>query len=229
MIIKTFFAMNRDKFVDYDTLLQKCAEPGLVLNINLYALGMIVTNKDYRSLFDLARCVHVDSIGAAILTYFFLGRYFKPKGYRQWANNLFHDEKLNDFFFLGGTRTENSTALEVVGRKWKDIRLSGVDGYTEERKIISALSATDACCVIVGMGMPKQEFMMKKLHDVYPDKVYYAAGGWIKQLAGLEKECPKILIRLKLEWLHRSIGRRGHLTERVIKPLIIVLSDIIKK
>lgn len=229
MIIKTFFDNHYDKFVDYDIVLDTSAEPGLVLNINLFALSLIVTNKDYRNVFQSARCIHIDSIGAAILAYFFLGKYFKPQGYRQWAHNIFQNTELHEIFFLGGTPIENSTALELVSRKYKEISVSGINGYTEEREIVSAVSATSACCVIVGMGMPKQELMIKKLYDIYPEKVYYAAGGWIKQLAGLEQDCPKLLTHLKLEWLHRSMGRRGHLTERVIRPLMIIFSDIIKK
>ncbi len=63
--------------------------------------------------------------------------------------------------------------------------------------------------VLVGLGMPLQEEVLRRRLDSLPPAVYCAVGGAIEQIAGIQKLAPRWLGRLGLEWAWRLCFIRG--------------------
>ena len=229
MIIRPFISRIRSKIVPVDKVLVTFDAPGYVLNVNLFGLGLVTRQTDFRETFYNARLVHVDGKGAGLILWLLLGDTFRPCGYRQWASEIFEKSKSKKIFFLGGTELENGLAISNVLSAHSHLLVDGINGYASKLIIVEKLITTDPDLIFVGMGMPKQELLIEELSAHFPSKTFYACGGWIKQLAGLEKNCPKVMSYMGLEWLYRSLARSGHLTLRVVNPALLVLADLLRR
>ena len=213
------------KFVDVNDINLVSAPPGIVLNLNLYGLYLLLTNSEFAVSLKKADYIHLDGIGAAIIVKIITGKYFKPVGYRQWGHLLLNCASTHGLLFIGGTAIENLSAVEKVSEQFNGALVEGVDGYLEKKNYLKIAKTSKSKIIVVGLGMPQQEILIKKLSEDCTGKWFFACGGWIKQLGGFEEETPKWISKLKLEWLHRSIGRKNHLNERVIKPLLCILKN----
>lgn len=226
MILKNFFFEIRDKIVPINEVIRTYNDPGYIFNLNLFSLGLIIKNQKFRSSFYGARLVHIDGRGASLVLRLLLGEKFKSYGYRQWASKIFECKNTDNIFFLGGTEVENNLAVNKVSSEYSHISVAGINGYVGYDCMVKALKKTSAKLIFVGIGMPRQEILIERISVLFPEKTFFACGGWIKQLSGLENECPKVFLNLGLEWLFRSISRSGHLSQRVIEPTKLIFCDI---
>ena len=69
--------------------------------------------------------------------------------------------------------------------------------------------------VLVGLGMPLQEEVLRRRLDSLPPAVYCAVGGAIEQIAGIQKLAPRWLGRLGLEWAWRLLLHPRRVAYRV--------------
>lgn len=87
--------------------------------------------------------------------------------------------------------------VKVVGRQ---------DGYfdpNEEEQLIQKVKASGARIITVALGSPKQENLMARMQQAYPDALYMGVGGSYDVFVGKVKRAPKGWQRLGLEWLYR--------------------------
>ena len=82
-------------------------------------------------------------------------------------------------------------------RKFNGAIVEGVDGYLK-KNYLKVAKTSKSKIIIVGLGMPQQEILIKKLSEDCTGKLFFACGGWIKQLGGFEEETPKWISKLKL-------------------------------
>ncbi len=69
--------------------------------------------------------------------------------------------------------------------------------------------------VLIGLGMPLQEKVLRRRLDALPPAVYCAVGGAIEQIAGIQKLAPRWLGRLGLEWAWRLMLHPRRVAYRV--------------
>jgi N-acetylglucosaminyldiphosphoundecaprenol N-acetyl-beta-D-mannosaminyltransferase len=213
------------KFIDVYAININQNEGRVVLNLNLYAIYLLITNDEFKKSLKNSDYIHIDGVGAALLIKIITGKYFKPVGYKYWGHHLLSCAKPLGLVFIGGTARENLRAMKRVSEEYDSSSIEGLNGYMLNEEYCELIGSTPNKIIIVGLGMPKQELIISILSKQYPDKWFFACGGWIKQLAGLESQTPEWISRLKLEWLHRSIGRKNHFKQRVMKPLICILKN----
>jgi N-acetylglucosaminyldiphosphoundecaprenol N-acetyl-beta-D-mannosaminyltransferase len=213
------------KFIDIYDINFYSKSGGVVLNLNLYGIYLLITNIEFEKSLRNSDYIHIDGVGAAVLVKIITGKYFKPVGYRQWGHRLLLCANSLGLVFIGGTARENLCAKKRVSEEYDSGSIEGVNGYMPKEEYFELIGSTPNKIIIVGLGMPKQELIITILSKRYADKWFFACGGWIKQLAGLESETPEWVSKLKLEWLHRSIGRKNHFNQRVMKPLICILKN----
>lgn len=197
----------------------------VVFNLNLYALYLLINDCGFVKAFKCADYVHIDGIGASIIVKIITGNYFTPIGYRQWGVRLLRDAVSSGIILIGGTVRENDFAKEVVSERYGVKSVTGINGYASKKEYFELITTNRNKFVVVGLGMPLQELLITELSREGHDKWFFACGGWIKQLGGFESETPRWVSRMKLEWLHRSLGRKNHFTQRVLKPLICILKN----
>lgn len=107
---------------------------------------------------------------------------------------------------VGATSKSNTLACENLVKKNKDLDIVlGLDGYKNEKNIISEITECRPDIVLLGLGSPKQEFLAKKLHQTFPNLVIINCGGAIDVFSGLVKRAPVLIQNLNIEWLYRLI------------------------
>jgi N-acetylglucosaminyldiphosphoundecaprenol N-acetyl-beta-D-mannosaminyltransferase len=75
----------------------------------------------------------------------------------------------------------------------------------EEARIISNIANASPDIVLVAMGYPKQELLLKKLENHLQNGIGIGIGGALDILAGTYKRAPKLIRTLGLEWAWRIL------------------------
>ena len=120
----------------------------------------------------------------------------------QYANEL------NKKVFLFGAEEKVIVNLkEVVKRDYPNIDLVGIsNGYVEDKdKVFDNIVKLKPDIVMVAMGIPKQEKLIYKHIDKFDKGLFIGVGGSFDVMSGIKKRCPKLLIKLNLEWLYRIL------------------------
>lgn len=226
MQLRSFFKEIEGKVISSNDIVNKInSGTKSVLNLNLYACYLALVDDDFYKSIKSADWVHLDGIGASVLFFLVTKVWVKPIGYKYWTNDFFTNLSSVRVCILGGTKKENECAIEELSKLYPSVSFAGRDGYGSYEELSLSISNEKFDYAFVGISMPSQEvFISKMLSSGHDDVLYFACGGWIKQIAGLEPPVPFIFRRLYLEWLYRSFIRRGHLKERVIWPLIKIAS-----
>ncbi|MGQ4276488.1 WecB/TagA/CpsF family glycosyltransferase [Pseudidiomarina sp. E22-M8] len=96
----------------------------------------------------------------------------------------------------------------------------GIDGYFDDEDVLrKALSQHQPKIITVAMGAPKQEQLIVRLREFYPDAFYLGVGGTYDVYTGHVKRAPKLFCDLHLEWFYRlcaqptRIGRQWSLAK----------------
>jgi N-acetylglucosaminyldiphosphoundecaprenol N-acetyl-beta-D-mannosaminyltransferase len=90
------------------------------------------------------------------------------------------------------------------------------DDPQELDRIREALRAARPTLVLVGLGFPKQERLIRSLRSELPDTWFVGVGISLSFLAGDQPRAPVALQRLGLEWLHRLYHEPRRLFRRYV-------------
>jgi N-acetylglucosaminyldiphosphoundecaprenol N-acetyl-beta-D-mannosaminyltransferase len=82
--------------------------------------------------------------------------------------------------------------------------------------IKKALTAARPALVLVGLGFPKQERLIRLLRSEMPEAWFVGVGISLSFLAGDQPRAPAALQRLGLEWLHRLVHEPRRLFRRYV-------------
>jgi exopolysaccharide biosynthesis WecB/TagA/CpsF family protein len=114
-------------------------------------------------------------------------------------------------FLLGGDPGAAASAAARLEELFP--RLQGVDSYSppfgfeddpaELERIKEALRGAQPALVLIGLGFPKQERLIRLLRSEMPQAWFVGIGISLSFLAGKQPRAPAALQRLGLEWLHR--------------------------
>lgn len=116
-------------------------------------------------------------------------------------------KSLTPLFFFGGA----PGIAEAAAAKWQqelpDIAIVGVQhGFInadDEESFCQRLKDANPSLILVGLGVPKQEFWISKHRHLCPNAVWMGVGGSFDIWAGTKKRAPKILRENSLEWTYR--------------------------
>jgi len=113
-------------------------------------------------------------------------------------------------FFLGGNPGTAQTTAGVMTAKYPGLVASHscpAMGFEKDptgmADLVSAIEQSRSGIVFCAFGCPKQERLMDKLRDRFPDKWFIAAGGTFSMIAGEAPKAPEWMTKTGLEWLHR--------------------------
>jgi len=128
-------------------------------------------------------------------------------------------------WLLGGKPGVAQKAAESLTQKFPGIIISGLqDGFfkdEESEKICNEIANSNAKILLVGLGVPKQEYWLNDWLYKTNAALGIGVGGTLDILAGNLKRAPKIWQKLGLEWLYR-LKQEPWRWKRVIKlPLFL--------
>jgi N-acetylglucosaminyldiphosphoundecaprenol N-acetyl-beta-D-mannosaminyltransferase len=132
-------------------------------------------------------------------------------------------------YLLGGHQSVLDAAIERIKTRYPRLRLCGTaDGYFSEAEAVSrahAIGQSQAHILIVGMGVPRQEYFLDAHWSELAVNVAIGVGGSLDVIAGVRHRAPMILQRMGLEWLFRLAQEPRRLWKRylVTSPQFVYL------
>lgn len=87
--------------------------------------------------------------------------------------------------------------LSVVGMK------NGYDNLADD--VFADMKEKKPDIILVALGVPRQEKEIWKHFDQFDKGVFIGCGGSLDVLSGMKKRAPKIMVKLKMEWVYRLL------------------------
>jgi len=202
-----------------------------VLGHNLHSVTLTLADDGFRNLYEQSDIVLLD--GAPVL--WLWGRTGNADGpvmdYRlgstDWLPALGQVQGLERIAVVGAGAEANAGAVARLKAIVPGAAVSGFPGEgwnaSLEEAALQWLQGEQPQLVLLGLGMPLQEEVLRRRLAELPPAVYCAVGGAIEQLAGVQKLAPRWLGRLGLEWAWRLLVHPRRVAYRVFgEPWVLL-------
>ena len=94
-------------------------------------------------------------------------------------------------------------------------RVGSPANWAEVERIAASIEG-DPDIVLVGLGSPKQEFLIQKLRQRFPKTWFMGVGITFSFVAGEVARAPEWMQRAGVEWVHRMVQDPGRLVRRYL-------------
>ena len=179
-----------------------------VVTLNAEMTMQAETNRALAQIVENAQLVVPD--GAGVVLYLRLrGRKVKRcPGIELAERAIASTAKTSDsIFFYGGKPGVAHTAARNLQQCYPGVAISGVQhGYIsaqEESELQDTLKRLQPPIILVGLGVPRQEFWIAEHRHLCPNSVWIGVGGSFDIWAGVKTRAPAWLGDLHLEWAYR--------------------------
>ncbi len=181
---------------------------GHIVTINPEMIQAAKQNEEFANIIDSAELVIPDGIGVQ-LGLKILGYNVRRIAGIEFARKLvdMFSENSEPIAFVGAKPEVITGAVENIKKETPSVNVCYVqDGYfKDDERVVEEIKNSGAKLVLVAMGSPKQEFLIKQLKESMNDAVFIGIGGSFDVWAGAVKRAPLIYQKLGLEWLYRTI------------------------
>lgn len=110
-------------------------------------------------------------------------------------------------FFYGGAPGVAQTAAERWQKRVPGLNIAGTQhGYIapeEQEQLSQTLKRLQPRLILVGLGVPRQEFWIAQNRSLCPQATWIGVGGSFDIWAGIKQRAPLWMQKLNLEWLYR--------------------------
>jgi N-acetylglucosaminyldiphosphoundecaprenol N-acetyl-beta-D-mannosaminyltransferase len=113
---------------------------------------------------------------------------------------------LGTVFFYGGQPGVTDHAAAVWQQQCPELVIDTQHGYLkpeEQPKFEQRLKNLQPGLILVGLGVPRQEFWIAEHHHLCPDAIWIGVGGSFDIWAGTKTRAPEFFRNNHLEWLYR--------------------------
>lgn len=206
----------------------------LLVGHNLHSVYLYLTDQKFRSVYDSSDLVIID--GFPILLLCNAKRAFRRQrviarskrcGSTDWLPKISKLAPGRRIAVIGSTNSSNLKAVAYLQSLAPHLEFRGWNGFEDLSLLRSSnflsLKQFQPDLVLFGLGMPFQEQILSDSRDVLPDALYAAVGGAIDQFSGAQRNAPRFLGPLGLEWLWRLMMNPRRLAGRyLIEPLKLI-------
>jgi len=188
---------------------------GLVLNANAHCLNLCHEDRALRAFFNGAEVVFCDGAGVMLAARILGGRLPERITYADWAWRLAAFAAAEGFslFFLGARPGVARAAARRLRERHPGLEISGIHhgyfdhstGSPESEAVVEEINAAAPDILLVGLGMPLQEYwLMENRHRL--DTVVALTGGAVfDYVSGRLRRGPRLLVSSGFEWLARLL------------------------
>jgi beta-1,4-glucosyltransferase len=135
-------------------------------------------------------------------------------------------------FLLGGKPGVAARAAVTLKEQFGVDVVGTCDGYCQANnieRVLTSINATRANVVLVAMGNPLQEQWILDYRTQLDARVLIGVGALFDFLAGDKPRAPRILQRLRLEWLYRLCLEPSRLLRRYTVDIGVFLALCLRK
>ncbi|HET59819.1 MAG TPA: glycosyltransferase [Chloroflexi bacterium] len=209
------------------------AQHALVLNVNVHGLNLAFRDKGLRNFLNSANIVFCDGAGVVLGAKILECHIPYRITYADWTWQLaeFAEPHGFTFFFLGAKPGIADKAAARLKERFSDLRIVGTHhgyfdktpGSPENETVIAQISAVKPNILIVGFGMPMQEYWLMENWDRIDANVALSGGAVFDYVSGDLQRGPKWMTDHGFEWLARLFIEPRRLWKRYIigNPLFI--------
>ena len=127
-------------------------------------------------------------------------------------------------YLLGGAAGVNGRAGKVLVEMYPSLKLCGSSSPrigsppspSEVEGVLSELMQARPDILLVGLGSPKQEQLIRTLREHLPSTWMIGVGISFSFIAGDLKRAPEWMCRIGVEWVHRMVQDPGRLVKRYL-------------
>lgn len=206
----------------------------IIANHNMHSVYIHHHDEIMREFYKKSAYVHID--GMPIV---FLGKLFgypierkHRVTYADWIWPLIelsaeHNWKV---YFLGSKLGVGERAVEQFQKIYPQLNIKTTHGYFDtsqsssaNQAIISDINSFRPNILLVGMGMPRQEYWILENFDQLAVNIVLPSGACMDYVAGEVPTPPRFLGGIGLEWLYRFVSDPFRLWKRyLVEPLFIL-------
>lgn len=185
----------------------------VIANHNLHSLYLFHCQPKVRDFYSQAEWIHIDGMPIVSLARIFgypAGREQRTT-YADWLPHLmqFAAERGWRVFYLGSAPGVAESGAECFRQKFPGLQIRTRHGYfdmhssAENEAVLRDISAFRPHVLLVGMGMPRQEFWIHANREGLSANVILPAGAAMDYVAGAVRTPPRWAGRIGLEWAFR--------------------------
>jgi N-acetylglucosaminyldiphosphoundecaprenol N-acetyl-beta-D-mannosaminyltransferase len=199
----------------------------IIANHNLHSLCIHQRDAKMRAFYAQARCTFVDGMGVVLL-----GRLLGLPVRRDqritavdWLRPVLGMCRDRGWrvFFLGARPGVAAEAARILSGDIPGLQLEVAHGYfdvtpgsAENEALLERISIYRPEVLIVGMGMPRQEYWIVDHLDRITARAIFNQGGFLDYVAGVTGTPPRWTGRTGLEWLARLLADPPRLWHRYL-------------
>lgn len=206
----------------------------IISNVNIYAMNIAYEQSRFSNFLNNSDIVFCDGfgvmLGARIRGMRIQHRYTPP----DWIPLLAEKCVQHDlsFFFLGSRPGIAEQAAEKLCEKYPALRIAGThhgyfdhsNGSEENESVLHKINASRPNILVLGFGMPVQEYWLEENWDKIDANVAIPAGALFDYLSGRVYRAPRWITDHGFEWLARLIVEPRRLWKRYVigNPLFLL-------
>lgn len=209
-------------------------ERGRVLNVNAHCLNLCYEDPDLRGFLNGAEVVFCDGAGVMLAARILGGRIPERITYADWAWRLADLAAAEGYslYFLGARPGVAQGAAKRLQQSYPNLTIVGArHGYfdhsaksPENEAVVQEINAAAPDILLVGLGMPLQEYWLMENGPELDVGVALTGGAVFDYVSGTLRRGPRSLTDNGLEWLARLLVEPRRLWRRYLvgNPLFIL-------
>jgi N-acetylglucosaminyldiphosphoundecaprenol N-acetyl-beta-D-mannosaminyltransferase len=212
---------------------------GLVLNVNAHCLNLCYEDPALRAFFNGAEVVFCDGAGVMLGARILGGRIPARITYADWAWRLaaFAAAERFSLFFLGARPGVAREAARRLRERYPGLKIAGSRhgyfdhsaGSPESEAVVEEINAAAPDILLVGLGMPLQEYWLMENGRKLDAGVTLTGGAVFDYVSGRLRRGPRFLTSGGFEWLARLLVEPGRLWRRYLIGNPLFLLRVVKQ
>lgn len=216
--------LPHEELVKVILTLAKNGDKKKICYVNLHTLNIAYSCLLFRNSLSGAHLVFCDGIGVRLAATLLGQRLNHRNTPPDWLDEL-ADIATGmgvTLFFVGDEEGVALRAAHIMAKRHPRLRIVGTHhGFfkktgSENDYVVSKINAAAPDILLVGMGMPVQEFWIDENIARLNAKVYLTVGAAFRWYSGVEKRAPKWITNHGFEWLSRLTSHPVKLFERYV-------------
>ena len=202
------------------------SKKSLISYVNIHAMNICSIDTRFYNILNNAELIFNDSYGI-ILASRITGQGIPPRNTPpDWINELSELCINNKFtmYFLGGKDGVSRKAADKLIEKYPELCILGAEhGYynksktsIENNELIKRINKNKPDILVVGFGMPLQEFWIDENYKYIDAKIFLPVGAFFDYVSESKNRSPKWITSNGLEWVARLIAEPKRMWKRYI-------------
>jgi N-acetylglucosaminyldiphosphoundecaprenol N-acetyl-beta-D-mannosaminyltransferase len=205
-------------------------------NHNVNSISLLAKSDTLKKIFENEDVIAIDGMPVIWMAKAFDNKIEKSDRatFLDWMPKLWDVADKNNWkvFILGSDEITLETALLNLNSQYKNVSFTGHHGYfqkdnAENDAVLELINKEQPQVLLVGFGMPLQEFWISKNFSRLNTNVILPSGGYLDYLVNDKLIPPRWMGRMGIEWLYRFSKNPKRLFKRYfIEPWPLAISFI---